>query len=112
MIADTQTRGRHALGPWSLNPPKNYPRFSWGPHKGRYVARVVWESVAGRPLPEGWHVHHQDFDKVNFAPHNLLACPPELNPRSPLRDPYTGRYLSAHEFERRYGYYQSEEPPF
>jgi len=93
--------GVHPLGNWSLST-KGYPRFHSGPLRGRYVHRVVWEQIAGRLLPDRWHVHHQDFCKTNFDGLNLIACPPEFNPASQLRDPYTGQYLSAAQWERRY----------
>ena len=93
-------RGIHALGKWSLNPPKGYPRFYSGPLRNHYVSRAVWENIAGKPLPEGWHVHHQDFDKLNFDGRNLLACPHYFNPAFSLRHPWTGRFLSQYEYTR------------
>lgn len=36
----------------------------------------VWEKMNG-PLPDGWHVHHIDFDKNNNEPENLRAMPEE-----------------------------------
>jgi hypothetical protein len=95
--------GRTALGSWCTNPPKNYPRYRTGPCRNRYVHRVVFESTAGRPVREGYHVAHQDHDKLNFQPENLLECPPEFNPAVSLRCPYTGQFLSRATYERRMG---------
>jgi hypothetical protein len=98
--------GTHPLGNWILNPPKLYPRFTSGMYRNRYVHRIVWELVAGRQLPDGWHVHHQDFDRLNFAPCNLIAMPACFNVvgNSGLRCPYTGKYLALAEWEHRFGY--------
>ena len=96
-------RGIHPLGRWSISRPKGYPRFYSGRFRNRYVHRVVWEQLAGRAIPDGWHIHHQDFDKTNFASENLLGCPPEFNPANIIRCPYTGQFLSRSAYERRFG---------
>ncbi len=93
-------KGSHPLGNWSCNPPKGYPRFYSGPHRNEYVHRAVWENVAGRPLPEGWHVHHQSFDRMNFQPHELIAMQPCFNQACTLRCPWTGRFMSVDEYKR------------
>lgn len=81
-----------------------YLEIRSGKHRGRYLHCVVWETVAGRPLPDGWEVHHQDFNKTNNAPENLIAMPGELHPANSYnRCPYTGRFLSRREMEQRYG---------
>lgn len=98
-----QARGVHPLGNWATSSPKGYPRFYSGEFRNRYVHRVVWEQLAGRPVPSGWQIHHQDFDKLNFAGWNLIACPPEFNPANQLRCPYTGQFLSIGAYERRFG---------
>lgn len=36
--------------------------------------RLVYERHHG-PIPEGWHVHHRDGDKLNNRPENLEALP-------------------------------------
>jgi hypothetical protein len=41
----------------------------------RYVHRRVYEEHHG-PIPEGWHVHHVDWDKRNNDPSNLVALTP------------------------------------
>lgn len=96
-------KGNHTLGHWVLNPPKNYPRFTSGRFRNKYVHRAVFEHVAGRPPKPGFQVHHMN-SCLCFCPHQLLECPPELNPQGNinLRDPYTGHFLSAREYERRY----------
>jgi len=98
-----KTTGTHPLGNWSCNPPKGYPRFHSGPHRNKYVHRVVWEHVAGCPLPEGWHVHHQSFDRVNFKPHELIAMQPCFNTVCILRCPWTGRFITVDELQRMIG---------
>ena len=36
----------------------------------------VWERQHGRPVPDGYDVHHLDLDKTNNIPGNLLAVTP------------------------------------
>jgi hypothetical protein len=95
--------GTHPLGNWGTNPPKHYPRFSSGPYRGMYVHRVMWELVSGRPVPAGFQIHHQDWDKFNIAPENLICLPAELHEPRQLRCPYTGRFLSPDEYRVRLG---------
>lgn len=38
---------------------------------GVRLHRVVWEQKNGRPVPEGFHVHHRDEDRSNNAADNL-----------------------------------------
>jgi hypothetical protein len=64
---------------------------------------VVWERVAGHAVPEGFHVHHMG-PKTCWCPHQLVAIQACLHPApEPLRDPYTGQFLKAEAYERRYG---------
>ena len=91
--------GKHPLGNWSTNP-KGYPKFHSGPFRKQFVHRVVFAQVAGRPIQEGFHVHHQG-DKLDFRPHMLIELEAALNPApEPLRHPYTGRFISHEEFAR------------
>ena len=39
---------------------------------GVRLHRVVWENEHGRPVPVGYHVHHDDEDKTNNQPDNLV----------------------------------------
>lgn len=64
--------------------------------------RLVIEMLAGRTLAEDEHVHHQDFNKLNNCPCNLILMPACLNPSPSRRDPHTGAFLSVSEFMRRY----------
>ena len=90
------------LGRLNLNY-QGYPRFSGGPHKDKLVHRVIWERIAGRNLPKGYQVHHMG-PKTCWCPHNLVELPPALHPTpEPLRDPYTGMFLSIEAYERRFG---------
>lgn len=34
---------------------------------------LVWETHHGKPVPDGYVVHHKDKDKTNNAPTNLVA---------------------------------------
>jgi len=36
---------------------------------------VVWEETNGRPLPEGWVVHHINGKRDDNRPENLMAMP-------------------------------------
>jgi hypothetical protein len=74
-----------------------------GIKRGARAHRVVVERLAGRPLTEEVHVHHMDFDKLNNCPCNLILMPASLNPSSARRDPYTGEFMSAAAYQRRYG---------
>lgn len=38
---------------------------------GVRLHRVVWERHNGRPVPDGFHVHHRDEDRSNNAADNL-----------------------------------------
>jgi hypothetical protein len=71
--------------------------------RGQYLHRVVMERLLGRDLLTEEHVHHQDFNKLNNCPCNLVIVSPELNPRPEIRDPYTGKFLGRDEYVRRYG---------
>ena len=42
---------------------------------GVFVHRIVAEEVLGRPLTEVEVVHHEDEDKKNNHPHNLIVFP-------------------------------------
>lgn len=85
---------------------KGYPRMCGGKGNGwrqKYLHILVWEEIAGRKVPDGWHVHHQDGDKWHCCGWNLVAVPAELNPKpEQLRDPYTGQYMTREQWVRRY----------
>jgi hypothetical protein len=50
---------------------KGYPRYSAGPHRGKYVHRVVLAEYLGRALTKDEDAHHKDGNKLNFSPDNL-----------------------------------------
>lgn len=110
-------KGVHKLGKWCLNGKKSnerYPRFYSGKHRNKYVHRVIFEDIAGRPVKPGFQVHHMN-GTLCFCPHQLLECPPEfnVNGNAGSRDPYTGRFISKKDYEYRYGVSRGyEEVPF
>ncbi len=70
-----------------------------------YLHRAVWEYVAKRKLLDGWHVHHQNNNKLCWCPSNLIALPAAFNPKpEQLRCPYTGVFMTPENYERRYGH--------
>ena len=75
-----------------------------GIKRGQFMHRVIVEKIIGRPLLEREQIHHQDFNKTNNCWCNLLIIDPEFNPSSARRDPFTGEFMSASEWQRRYGY--------
>jgi len=66
-----------------------YLRYTAGPLRGKYVHRAIasklWEQRYGEPMPSYYEVHHQDFDKQNNAPENLLILGPGLHESSHAR---------------------------
>jgi hypothetical protein len=50
---------------------KGYPRYSAGPHRGKYVHRVVLAEKLGRELTKDEDGHHRDGNKLNFHPDNI-----------------------------------------
>ena len=89
---------------WSITP-KGYvfwssrsPRIK----RGTRAHRLTVETLTGSPLPDSIHVHHIDGNTRNCCPMNLCAMPAEFNPRSTIRDPFNGQFLSLREYRRRY----------
>lgn len=94
----------HAKG-WQLHV-KGYAQFTGRKRsikRGAFAHREVIAFLLKKPIPEGFHVHHQNFDKLDCCPYNLILMPAEFNPAHSWRCPYTGRYLSPAEYEQRYG---------
>lgn len=50
---------------------KGYPRYEFGPKRGRRVHIVVMEEKLGRPLEPHEIVDHIDHNKLNYDPKNL-----------------------------------------
>ncbi len=61
------------------------------------------ERLLGRPLESDEYVHHQDFDKLNCCPCNLVLLGAALNPAPSYQCPITGRFMSAAAYVGRYG---------
>lgn len=90
------------FGSFHLNH-KGYPRINGGPHRKKFLHRAVWELIAGRPIPEGFTVHHMN-GKLCWCPHQLVALGPHLHQHADrLRDPYTGEFMRREQWLRRYG---------
>lgn len=71
--------------------------------KNTYAHRAVMQQLVGRKLESSEIVCHQNFDKLHNCPFNLMLtnCV-AFNPSNSKRDPYTGRLISALEYEERY----------
>lgn len=71
--------------------------------RGAYAHRLAWELAAGTLIPDTFQVHHQTLNKsINDGP-NLIACHGSMNPSTAIQCPYTGKFMSRSEFERRFG---------
>lgn len=114
-----------SLGSFRVNR-RGYQRLNAGPYVDEYLHRAVWMSIARRDcecelckasklklvteIPVGHQIHHQG-PKSCYCPEQLICLPPELHPpHMPLRDPYTGQFLTLDEYRRRYE--SGEGPPF
>ena len=73
-----------------------------------------WNPFGWPGIPEGMPVHHQDFDRGNCAPGNLILMQACFHMhQAGLRDPYSGRFISRDTWEFRYGAAgELEEVPF
>lgn len=69
--------------------------------RGSRAHRLTVGRLGGVLTPD-LHIHHQDFDKLNACPRNLVVMPAEMNPTTARQCPYTGRFMSADEWERAY----------
>lgn len=90
------------FGPAILNQ-KGYPRLYRKPFRNRYVHRIKFETVAGRPIREGFQIHHQPTEKgkLCWCPRNLVEIQDVLHVKpEPPRCPWTGRFLDAEELRR------------
>ena len=88
-----------------------YPQYTsrarrTGITRGAYLHREVIRYLANQfcpfPLLSRYHVHHQDFNKLNACPYNLVIMPQCMNTTPVKQDPYTGKLISMDEFQRRY----------
>jgi len=70
--------------------------------RGTRAHRAIMEKILGRKLEAWERIHHQNFNKVCTCPHNFILMPACFNPSNSRRDPYTGEFMSAAEWERRY----------
>jgi hypothetical protein len=90
------------FGSFRLNE-KGYPRLNERKWRNAYLHRAVFEIVAGRPVREGFQIHHMNGKRC-FCPHQLLEIQAELHtPPEPLRCPFTGEFMTAEQYARRMG---------
>jgi hypothetical protein len=74
---------------------------------GDRLHRVVWEAANGRPVPDGFHVHHDDEDRANNQPGNLVLLPG--GEHISLHSRGVSRTLSALAYERAAEWHRSPE---
>ena len=113
MLQKISVKGKIAIIPdwlpskgWSIHP-KGYLLYTSRKKnpiipRNTFAHRAVMEKLLGRKLLTSEQVCHQNFDKLNNCPFNLmvgLAC---FNPSNSKCDPYTGRRISFAEYQRRY----------
>ena len=51
---------------------KRYPRVTAGPHRHKYVHRMIAAAMLGRELERDEEVHHKNSDRRDFAFQNLF----------------------------------------
>lgn len=81
---------------------KGYPRINSGPGKDKYLHRAVFEEIAGRPVRQGFHIHHQN-GKLCTCGWQLIEIEAILHPARVIKDPYTGEFMTPSAYQRRYG---------
>jgi len=89
---------------WSLDQ-KGYPCYTsrstkTGIPRGARLHRLVMMHLLGDEIGPEIHVHHQDFNKRNACPGNLLMVPRALNTMNTENCPYTGRLITQDEYRR------------
>lgn len=61
----------------------NYYFHKWksgGKYYSKLLHHAIWEKEHGTPVPDGYIIHHKDFNPLNNAPDNLqLVTPKEHN---------------------------------
>jgi hypothetical protein len=91
---------RHAKGYLMYTSRKKNPAVK----RGQLLHRAIIEAILGAAIPPGLHVTHLwPFNKQTRLPHELMVAPPEFNPSPSRRCPYTGHFLSADQWQRRFG---------
>lgn len=83
------------------------------PYRNWYLHRAIADLLTREWNPYGWdglpgdvEVHHLDGRRSHNCPQNLLILPPAIHhalQRAAPRCPWTGRYISAREYEVTYG---------
>lgn len=53
--------------------------YMTGGSQAKYLHRSVWESDRGRPIPDGFLVHHMNDDKEDNRPENLAVMTKSLH---------------------------------
>src|SRR5437899_9695294 len=56
-----------------------YVKISAGPDRDKYEHRVVVERLLGHPIPDGFEVGHNDFNRAHNCPSNLILMSAALN---------------------------------
>ena len=69
--------------------------------RGARLHRMLVEHLLGDTLSLEFHIHHQDGNKLNNCPGNLVLCyHAGFNPAPTRQCPFTGRYLTVDQYRR------------
>ena len=71
--------------------------------RGKSAHVAAMEALIGGPIPAGMVPHHQDFNKLNNCPCNLVLMDAAFNVSPARQCPYTGQYMSIDLYAERYG---------
>jgi len=82
--------------------------------RGERAHRAVMRKLMGVDgLDDALHIHHQDFDKLNCLPDNLVMMPGTLNPagNTACRCAFTGRWLRTGQAQTQDEFLAYSQPP-
>lgn len=80
-----------------------------GKQKTYYLHRVVWESVTGSPIPEGYEINHIDERKDNNAGSNLQLLTHKQNLNYGTRNSRISKAMTNGKLSKQVGAFKNGE---